>query len=208
VEAAIEALKARAALDPLLAQVDDLVAEVGRLWLPRCADARPLGDRVETAVRTADAAAVERLAACVDRAPTVEWRASDLVEPSPEAFEGLVADVWRAAPSTGDVALTRYSSDGGIDVVVRFTDGHTELIQVKQSAVGGTVGRPVIQQTEGAGSQFDADTAAVVTNTSFTEPARRAAASIDGMRLVDGETLVSLLAESALVPPRALRPDT
>jgi hypothetical protein len=203
----VESVEALAEAVPLARRVDRLTAEVASLRLPTYADLDGLKRAASEAFAATNERRVDRLASRVEEATEVAWGTADLTEPTPEEFEDLVADLWRSAADIGEVARTRRSDDAGVDVVVRFADGRTEVIQVKQFAAGNTVGRPTVQQTEGAVSQFDADAGAVVTSSSFTDPARSAAAAYDAMRLFDGERLVRALRESPLVPPRALEPD-
>ena len=203
----VESVEALTEVIPLARRVDHLTTAVGSLQVPTYAELDELKRAAREAFAATDERGIAQLESCVEEATEVAWGADDLIEPTPEEFEDLVADLWRSAVDIGDVARTRRSDDAGVDVVVRFADGRTEVIQVKQFATGNTVGRPTVQQTEGAVSQFDADGGAVVTSSSFTDPARSAAAAYDAMRLFDGERLVRALRESPLVPPRSLTPD-
>ena len=203
----VASVEALAEAVPLARRVDRLTAAAASLRLPTYGELDGLKCDAREAFAATDERGIARIASRVEAAPEVAWGAADLIEPTPEEFEDLVADLWRSADDIGEVARTRRSDDAGVDVVVRFADGRTEVIQVKQFAAGNTVGRPTVQQTEGAVSQFDADAGAVVTSSSFTDPARSAAAAYDAMRLFDGERLVRALRESPLVPPRALAAD-
>ncbi|TKX72474.1 restriction endonuclease [Halorubrum sp. GN11_10-6_MGM] len=203
----VESVEALTDAVPLARRVDRLTAAVASLRVPTYTELDELKRAASEAFAASDERRIARIESRVKAAAEVAWGGDDLIEPTPEEFEDLVADLWRSAADIGDVARTRRSDDAGVDVVVRFADGRTEVIQVKQFATGNTVGRPTVQQTEGVVSQFDADAGAVVTSSSFTDPARSAAAAYDSMRLFDGERLVRALRESPLVPPRALAPD-
>jgi hypothetical protein len=198
--------EALAAVTPLTGRVDRLV-DAARSRLPTDADPTPFDDAVRDALVSGDEARLDRLERRVEAAEDAAWSRADLLAPTPDAFEGLVADLWRDAAETETASRTRRSGDGGVDVVVRFDRGGVAVIQVKQFAPDNPVGRPTIQQLEGAVSQFDAAAGYVVSSSGFTGPARAAAEALDAMTLVDGGTLRDLLDASRLVPPRALHPE-
>ena len=91
--------------------------------------------------------------------------------------------------------VTRASGDYGADVVA--TNAHERVVvQVKCYGPGHSVGIDAVQQAAGAVAYYHADRALVVTNRTFTQPARRLAET-NHVELWDREHLVRTLARLA-----------
>lgn len=127
------------------------------------------------------------------------WEPSDLLRFEPITFEELLTKLWSAYHNAA--RTTQASQDRGIDVIVRTSDGTRLLVQAKRLTPPNRVGITVVQRTAGLLVEFDADAAAVVTSSAFTESARTSGESMDDMHLVDGETLCEWLTNSSLLPP-------
>ena len=113
-------------------------------------------------------------------------RVSELRDLDYQQFERLVARNWQAQGY--DVKLTSGGADGGVDVVA-FGDDDTIAIQAKRFSESNKVSSPTIQRIAGAAQQIEADRAAVVTSSSFTEPAKETAAKLD-VQLIDGRSVI------------------
>lgn len=121
-----------------------------------------------------------------------------LVGMDPETFEHLVADVWSGLGYQTTVGASR--RDRGGDVVARRTSPveQTVVIEAERIAPERTVGREAIQEYASLYRQEPAaDLVVVVTTGSFTEPAVETATAL-GVKLVDGDRLVEVVAERGL----------
>lgn len=116
-----------------------------------------------------------------------------LLQLSPQQFEDAVAQLLRVRFGW-NVTRTRYTADGGWDVEVIGQDGRV-LIECKQYAPGRNVGRPDLQKLHSAIITEAAHSGALVTTSSFSEPARSFAEQT-GIKLVDGATLSRLMREA------------
>lgn len=184
-----------------------------RLWmcandlkLPSYADPpTEFGKQLRKAVAEGNRDKLSSLEEQLAGAPDTEWGHDAVMSPTPNEFETLLADLWIQASGTADITETRRSNDAGVDVIVRTTEGRTILLQAKQYAIGNSVGRQTIQQTEGTRAQFGADQATVVTTTRFTAPAESAVENLPRMNLIDGNQLREILNQSPLIPPTLLQ---
>jgi hypothetical protein len=168
------------------------------------ADIPSVRDDIRTAVRTADETPIDDAKTRLRKARAREWTQEDLQTPTPMQFEHLIAALWRRLDETTTVEVTPEHNDGGIDVVAQRRTGGVTVIQAKQHGASNTVGRPTVQQTHGAMSQFAATESVVVTSGSFSESARTAAAAYDDLSLVNGQRLRELLNEPDFASPRAV----
>ncbi len=95
----------------------------------------------------------------------------------PRKFEELIASVFHK--SGFDVELTPETRDGGIDIIaVRRDDlcgGSLNLIECKRYLPHNTVGIGVVQRLYGVVEQHKATKGIIVTTSSFTKDARKAA---------------------------------
>jgi hypothetical protein len=110
------------------------------------------------------------------------------------AFERVVAELFRRLGY--DARLTPASHDYGADILVK--DARTaESICVQAKHYGSAVGVAAVQEVHAAWAHYGCREAWVVTNATFTEPAKRLAASC-GVRLVDGAELAALLGQAGM----------
>jgi hypothetical protein len=109
-------------------------------------------------------------------------------------FEQFVADLW--AEKGWETAVTQQGQDAGVDVVATKTDPVDQkmVIQAKRYAEDNTVGAPAVQQYSALKKQENADVVAIVTTSSFTEPAKKQAENLD-VRLVGGEEIANMANE-------------
>jgi len=118
----------------------------------------------------------------------------------PYEFEHFVGDLWEF--QGWDAEVSQASNDMGVDVVAERTDGLTtsrQAIQVKRYSDGNKIGRDDVQQYYALKVQdSQADSAAIVTTSSFTSPAEEWA-SEHNVKLIDGDDLVEILQENDAV---------
>lgn len=97
-----------------------------------------------------------------------------------------------------NVAVTKRSGDGGIDVVGDIRVGITyvrEVVQVKRHH--GSIQRPVLDQLRGSLHRFNANRGTIITTGNFSKGAKDAAFEERAapITLIDGSTLIKLLIE-------------
>lgn len=157
-----------------------------------------IGGTLDEAIAERDMDRIDTVAERLDSVSDGEWTRTDLLNCSHREFEVLVADLWREGGF--NARATKYVQDYNIDVIAE-SDGTRELVQAKQYKRDNKVGVSTVQRTAGLLVEFDADSVAVVTSSSFTENARESVERMDEqVRLVDGEQLCDLLTRSQLVP--------
>lgn len=177
-------------------QLFSALATVGEQNLGRAK--ATLGGTLDEAIARRDMDRITSVAQQLSSASDGEWTQTDLLDCSHREFEVLVADLWREGGF--DARATKYVQDFNIDVIAE-SDSRRELIQAKQYKPGNKVGVGTVQRTAGLLVEFDADSVAVVTSSSFTANARESVDRMDEqVRLVDGEKLRDLLTKSQLVP--------
>lgn len=108
---------------------------------------------------------------------------------TPRKFEEAVAQVFQRYGY--DVELTPYVRDAGVDILLKDKDGNRHAVQVKQYASGAPIGRPALQNLQGAMLNAEADRAILLTLSHFSEPAIRYAKT-HGIRLIDGDELIEM----------------
>lgn len=124
-------------------------------------------------------------------------------------FEQWVAELMRRTGFTR-VRVSGGAGDLGADIVAVTPTGWRVVVQCKRYQVGRAVGSPDVQKLAGTATAIhEADLATIVTTSSFTAPARDAAARL-GIGLVDREALARWAADGLLplalarpVPPAA-----
>lgn len=112
-------------------------------------------------------------------------------------FEYFVAELWEHHGY--ETTVTQASKDRGIDVVAEQSGpiDHTLLLQAKRYAAGNKIGSKEVQAYAGVlQRETDADAMALVTTSSFTEPAKREAEEL-GIHLYDGDELAEMVQEAA-----------
>lgn len=116
-----------------------------------------------------------------------------LTDLSSRGFEQLLSQVWQARGWS--TSLTSESGDDGVDVVAtkdRFFE-QKQLIQAKhRTNPAEAIPRCVVQQYAYLHQKQDVDEVFLITNGTFTSPARDTAATAN-IKLVDGQTLTSLI---------------
>lgn len=158
-------------------------------------------DRLQEAISDLHLSGVEELNQYINHLATGTWQIHHLTNLSPTEFEQLVASFYSAQGYSTQV--TKQSADRGIDIIAR-RDGEKLAIQAKRYTGSNKVGRPTIQKIVGAATQANADRAAVVTTSEFTDTAISAAQEFGPqVELIDGDTLVKSLTESPLSPPQS-----
>ena len=112
----------------------------------------------------------------------------DLLEMSPEAFEELIAELFRSYGH--QVEIWGGSGDHGVDVVVQTDQGEKWIVQCKRYS--GSVGEPVVRDLYGTMLHEEAQQAYLITTGGFT---RQALAWVVGKPIVlyDGENLIKLI---------------
>jgi restriction endonuclease Mrr len=115
-------------------------------------------------------------------------------------FEALVAETWEQYG--WETNVTSGSGDQGIDVVATKTLPFEQkvVIQAKRYKKNSPVGSPDIQQYSSLRHQEDGvDAVIVVTTSSFTKQAEQIADNLN-VKLIDGETFVTILLEADSEP--------
>jgi restriction system protein len=97
---------------------------------------------------------------------------ADTARMSGKEFELYVRDQLMRLEGYANVEMTRESGDMGADLVVRH-NGKIIVIQCKRYA--GAVGLQAVQEVLGAKHFYEADEAWVITDSTFTEAARKLA---------------------------------
>lgn len=112
-------------------------------------------------------------------------------------FERWVADLLSRSGFT-QVTVSGGAGDLGADVTALTPDRRRVVVQCKRYAVDRRVGSPDVQRFAGTARQLHgADIAAIITTSTFTQPAADAAARL-GIRLVDRELLARWAADGLL----------
>jgi restriction system protein len=111
----------------------------------------------------------------------------------------LAGDVLRASLRASSVRITPPSRDDGIDGVLTFDDlGIRRVVfQAKRYGASNHVDRPEIDQFWAAVQRQRADYGVFVTTSAFTKGAQGAANDF-GLKLVDGNALVELMAKHSI----------
>jgi len=116
-------------------------------------------------------------------------------------FEHLSKFVVEEVESPQEIEVTPEGGDGGLDITGRVGKSIYECdfgVEVKHYS--GTVGSDVVRGLSGALNRHSCGFGVVVTNSTFTSPAKDAARESDGpsMRLINGKKLSALMVEHSV----------
>lgn len=128
------------------------------------------------------------------------WRYEDLFLLSPEDFEKLIADLWRAMGFT--VTQVGGPGDQGVDVIATLDRGvrFKVFLQAKCYKPPNKVGVREIREYASLRLNHQVDAVIIVSLSGFTESALEEAKKL-GVRTVDGFELVKLLNQYGLPAP-------
>ena len=125
---------------------------------------------------------------------------SDLIEAigkvSPTFFESVVLDLLHRmgyGATREDLQRVGGSGDGGIDGIISLDRLGLEKVYVQAKRWQNSVGRPELQAFYGALAGHKARKGVFITTSSFTAQAAEFARSVEGIVLVDGTRLASLM---------------
>ncbi len=115
------------------------------------------------------------------------------------AFEYLVGNVLKAALRAESVTVTQKSRDGGFDGVLMFDSLgiRTAVFEAKRYADANKVTRPQIDAFATAARRRRATHSLFVTSSAFSQQAIDSARD-EGIRLIDGNALVELMAQHSI----------
>ena len=127
---------------------------------------------------------------------------SDLIEAiakvSPTFFESIVLDLLHRmgyGATREDLQRVGGSGDGGIDGIISLDRLGLEKVYVQAKRWQNSVGRPELQAFYGALAGHKARKGVFITTSSFTAQASEFARSVEGIVLVDGTRLASLMVQ-------------
>ncbi|HNU10732.1 MAG TPA: restriction endonuclease [Rubrivivax sp.] len=115
---------------------------------------------------------------------------------SPAFFETIVLDLLHRmgyGASRADLQRVGGAGDGGIDGVISLDRLGLEKVYVQAKRWHGNVGRPELQAFYGALAGQKARKGIFITSSAFTPQAVEFARSVEGMVLIDGSRLASLM---------------
>lgn len=121
-----------------------------------------------------------------------------LSQVTPQYFETIVLDLLHRmgyGTSRDDLQRVGRTGDGGIDGVIALDRLGLEKVYVQAKRWQSTVGRPEIQGFFGALAGQRAKKGVFITTSTFSQQATEFARSVEGIVLVDGEKLASLMTE-------------
>ena len=124
-----------------------------------------------------------------------------LANVSPAYFETIVLDLLHRmgyGTSRADLQRVGGTGDGGIDGVISLDRLGLEKVYVQAKRWQSNVGRPELQAFYGALAGQKAKKGVFITTSSYTAQAADFAKSVEGIVLVDGQRLASLMIESEL----------
>lgn len=130
------------------------------------------------------------------RAAAISELRERLASVSPSFFEVIVLDVLHRlgyGASRSDLQQVGGSGDAGIDGVISLDKLGLEKVYVQAKRWKSVVGRPELQGFYGALAGQKAKKGVFITTSAYTVQAREFARSVDGIVLVDGERLASLM---------------
>ncbi|KOT86747.1 translation initiation factor IF-2 [Streptomyces sp. NRRL F-5755] len=173
------------------------LAVVAVRGMPRLRELRRAA-RAGKAEAEAEVAAMAEAAPVAEAGPVVEAEAADVAPWRVEDFLALDADGFEQAiarlcerDGCRDVQVVGGAGDLGADVLATAADGRRLIIQCKRYGETNKVGSQDVQRFGGTCfTVHEAEVAAVVTTSIFTEPAADYAATC-GIRCYDGERLVA-----------------
>jgi restriction system protein len=119
-----------------------------------------------------------------------------LANVSPGFFETIVLDLLHAmgyGTSRSDLQRVGGACDGGIDGVISLDRLGLEKVYVQAKRWQASVGRPELQAFYGALAGHKARKGVFIATSSYTAQALEFARSVEGMVLIDGQRLASLM---------------
>jgi restriction system protein len=119
-----------------------------------------------------------------------------LANVSPGFFETIVLDLLHAmgyGTSRSDLQRVGGAGDGGIDGVISLDRLGLEKVYVQAKRWQASVGRPELQAFYGALAGHKARKGVFIATSSYTAQALEFARSVEGMVLIDGQRLASLM---------------
>lgn len=132
-----------------------------------------------------------------------------LANVSPTYFESIVLDVLHRmgyGASRDDLVRVGGPGDGGIDGVISLDRLGLEKVYVQAKRWQEVIGSPQLQAFYGALAGQKAKKGIFITTSSYTNPAKDFARSVDGMVLIDGDKLAELMIEYEVgISTRAIR---
>jgi restriction system protein len=132
-----------------------------------------------------------------------------LANVSPAYFETIVLDLLHRmgyGASRADLQRVGGSGDGGIDGVISLDRLGLEKVYVQAKRWQNNVGRPELQAFYGALAGQKAKKGVFITTSGFTSQATEFAKSVEGIVLISGTRLASLMIECELgVTSRAIK---
>jgi len=186
---------------PLAAEkLDQLTAVAAQHRLRPAAEEPPLVAPVAAPPQPETESPDDRLARALDEISDAV--AAELLEvighSSPQFFEILVLDLLHAmgyGASRNDLQHVGKSGDGGIDGIISLDRLGLEKVYVQAKRWQQSIGRPDIQGFYGALAGQRAKKGVFITTSAFTAQATEFARSVDGIVLIDGARLASLMIE-------------
>ncbi|MFH9424449.1 restriction endonuclease [Streptomyces sp. NPDC017529] len=153
------------------------------------AEAARAAVRGEAALAAVDAAVAP--AAADEPAPLAAvWSVEDFLAMDADAFEQAIAHLCER-DGCRDVKVVGGAGDLGADILATTSDGRRIIIQCKRYCATNKVGSQDVQRFGGTCyTVHEADIAAVVTTSAFTEPATDYAGTC-GIRCFDGDKLMA-----------------
>jgi len=117
---------------------------------------------------------------------------------SPAFFETIVLDLLHRmgyGASRADLLRVGGAGDGGIDGIISLDRLGLEKVYVQAKRWQGSVGRPELQAFYGALAGQKARKGVFITTSAYTPQALEFARSVEGMVLIDGARLASLMVD-------------
>ena len=132
-----------------------------------------------------------------------------LANASPSFFETIVLDLLHKmgyGTSRSDLQRVGGAGDGGIDGVISLDRLGLEKVYIQAKRWQGSVGRPELQAFYGALAGHKARKGVFIVTSTYTAQAIDFAKSVEGMVLIDGQRLASLMVDHEVgVSSRVLR---
>lgn len=181
-------------------KIDDLLHEIELSHTD--VDPEVYQEKVDEAIMSRDHEQLEILHGRLQRLSEKSWKYDDLYKYDWDSFEVLISQLWQE--KNYNTEKTPGSGDRGVDVraINKANNADHVLIQVKQYKPDNKVGRPVIQKILGTLSADTATRAAVVTSSSFTQPAISEANKVNPkVELINGRELLDQLSNTSIAPP-------
>lgn len=124
-----------------------------------------------------------------------------LADVSPSFFETIVLDLMHRmgfGASRADLQRVGGSGDGGVDGVISLDRLGLDKVYVQAKRWQDSVGRPILQAFDGALAGQKAKKGIFITTSNYTAQALDFAKSVEGIVLIDGQSLASLMIDCEL----------